>query len=108
MERIAIRRRAALALAILTMAAGSAPSFAADPGKAQRPIVGTDRLAEPADSAPPTGSRKRFMKVDPSTRPAPLAAKPERAGPILEPLSLRGHRESPPQTTQPLKAGRVG
>jgi hypothetical protein len=107
MKRTAFRRQAALALAIVAMAAGSVPAGAADPAKAGRPIVGTDRLAEPANPAPLEGSRKRFLKVDPSTRPAPLAAKPDRAGPIIEPLSLRGHRDSPPSTTQPLKPGRV-
>ncbi|SRR5258708_4116998 len=112
MKRVAIRRRASrpvvmVVLAIVTLAAELLPAVAAEPGKAQQPIAGTNRLAEPANPAPPEGSRKRFLKVDPSTRPAPLAAKPERAGPIIAPLSLRGHRDSPPQTTQPLKPGRV-
>jgi hypothetical protein len=90
----------AAALGALLGASLPAPADAAD-----RPIAGTDRLAQPADPAPLAGSRKRFIKADPSRAPR-LSTKPDGVSPILPPLALKGHRESPPQTTAPLKPGR--
>jgi hypothetical protein len=86
---------------VLIGAAAAMPAGAAD-----RPIVGTDRLARPADAAPLEPSRKRFLKAEPSRAPR-LSAKPDGVSPILPPLALKGHRESPPQTTAPLKPGRA-
>ena len=87
-------------LAIFVLAALGAPAPAAD-----RPALGTDRMAQPADAAPLAPSRKRFLKSEPRRAPR-LTAKPEGTGPILAPLSLKGHRESPPSTTSPLKPGK--
>lgn len=72
---------------------------------ADRPIVGTDRMAMPAEPAPEGGSRKRFLKSEPGRAPR-LSPKPEGVGPILAPLSLKGHRDSPPSTAKPLKPER--
>ena len=79
----------------IALAAGAAA--AAEP----RPIVPTDRLAEPAQPAQDFNSSKRFLKTQPSRAPR-LSPKPEGVGPILAPLSLKGHRDSPPTTTAPL------
>jgi hypothetical protein len=79
-------------------------TLAASAGAADRPISGTDRLAQPANPAPLEGSRKRFIKAEPSSAPR-LSARPERSGPILPSLPLRGHRDVPPQTATPLKPG---
>src|SRR5271168_2999661 len=67
-----------------------------------KPIVGTDRLAQPAAPAPLEGSPKRFIKADPAQAPR-LSPRPEQAGPIIAPLTLKGHTESPPSTTKQLR-----
>jgi hypothetical protein len=87
-------------LAGLGVGLGIIPNSAA--GAADKPIVGTDRLAQPAAPAPLDGSHKRFIKSEPSRAPR-LSSPPPQAGPILPPLTLKGHHDSPPQTTQPLK-----
>jgi hypothetical protein len=87
-------------LAGLAAGLGVIPGSAAD--AADKPIVGTDRLAQPAAPAPLEGTSKRFIKSEPSRAPRLSAPLPQ-AGPILPPLTLKGHRDSPPQTTQPLK-----
>ena len=88
---------------------GTATAGAADRVvNTDRPIVGTQQLAQPAAPAEPSplqGSRKRFIKADPSSAPR-LSPKPTGVSPILPPLALKGHTESPPSTTAPLK--RVG
>jgi hypothetical protein len=82
----------------LLLALGPEAGSAAD----SRPIVGTDRMAQPAEAAPLEGSRKRFIKAEPSRAPR-LSPPAEQAGPILPAITLKGHRESPPSTTRPLK-----
>jgi hypothetical protein len=72
---------------------------------ADRPIVGTNKFAAPAEPAPDGGSRKRFLKSEPGRAPR-LSPKPEGVGPILAPLTLKGHRDSPPTTARPLKPDR--
>src|SRR4051794_6185442 len=96
--------RASLLLVGLTGLAviAAAPGAAA---KTDRPFTGADRMAEPAQPAPDDGSRKRFLKAEPSRAPR-LSPKPDGVGPILAPLSLKGHRDSPPKTTDPLKPDR--
>ena len=81
-------------------------AYAVPAGAADRPIVGTDRLAQPADPAPLVPSRKRFLEAEPARAPR-LSAKPDGVSPILPPLVLKGHRESAPQTTAPLRPGRA-
>lgn len=81
-------------------ALGAVPSR--DAGAADGPpIVGTDRLAQPAQPVPLEGSPKRFIKADPGRAPR-LSPRPEQAGPIIAPLTLKGHTESPPSTTKQL------
>ena len=77
---------------------GAAAAQAAEPA----PIVGTDRLAQPAEPAPFDESSKRFIKATPSTAPR-LSTPPPAWGPILPALKLNGHRDDPPSTTKPLK-----
>jgi hypothetical protein len=84
-------------------------SLAASPGPGglaaasdNQPIVGTNRLAQPAAPAPLEGSPKRFIKAEPSRAPR-LSPPAEQAGPILPSITLKGHRDSPPSTTPPLK-----
>lgn len=92
----------------LALALSAAPAAAAK-ASAQQPIVGTDKLAQPAEPAPPEGSRKRFIKgASPSRMPPSKVKTGDRAGPIFSPMTLKGHRESPPTTTAPLKQSRVG
>ena len=86
--------------------AGALALLAPPAGAADRPIVGTERLAQPAEPAPPEGSRKHFLDANPASAPR-LSPRPEGVSPILPPLKLKGHRDSPPQTTAPLKAGRA-
>jgi hypothetical protein len=83
-------------------ALGAGPGRAAD----SQPIVGTDRLAQPAAAAPLEGSSKRFIKANPARAPR-LSPRPEQAGPIIPPLTLKGHTESPPTTTKPLQPARA-
>src|SRR5690349_21984125 len=78
---------------------------AAAPAAEPRPIVPTDRMAQPAAPASDFSSSKHFLKTEPSRAPR-LSPKPEGVGPILAPLTLKGHRDSPPTTTAPLKAER--
>jgi hypothetical protein len=85
----------------LAVAAGASDAAA----RSEQPFVGADRMAEPAVPAPEGGSRKRFLKSNPGRAPR-LSAKPDGVGPILAPLSLKGHRDSPPTTTRPLKPER--
>ena len=72
-----------------------------------KPIVGTERFAQPAAPAPLDGSRKRFIKTEPTGHAPRLSPKPEGVGPIIPPVALKGHRDSPPSTTAPIKAGRA-
>ena len=90
-----------LVAALIALAALAGPARAAD-----RPIVGTDRLAQPAEPAPLDGSRKRFIKAEPSRAPH-LSTKPDGVSPILPPLALKGHRDSPPSTTAAIKPGKA-
>ncbi len=97
------------ALTLMALLAGAAPALAVDRVvNRDKPIVGTQQFAQPAqpaDAAPPEGSRKRFIKASPSSAPR-LSPKPVGVSPILPPLALKGHTESPPSTTAPIKAGR--
>ena len=86
-----------LVLVVLALTACAAPARAAE-----RPIVGTDRMAQPAEVAPLDNGHKRFLKTEPSRAPR-LSAKPEGTGQLLAPLSLKGHRDSPATTTAPIK-----
>jgi len=81
---------------------GMAPLHAAG----DQPAVGTDRLAQPAQPSSPEGSRKRFIKAEPSRAPRLSAPVPE-AGPILPPVTLQGHHDIVPSTTSPLKTERA-
>jgi hypothetical protein len=94
--------KSCLLLAVGMLAAlGALPNREADATDI-KPIAGTDRLAQPAAPAPLEGSQKRFIKADPSKAPR-LSPRPEQAGPIIAPLTLKGHTESPPSTTKPLR-----
>jgi hypothetical protein len=93
--------RPPLIVALIALAALAAPARAAD-----RPIVGTDRLAQPAEPAPLDNANKHFLKTEPSRAPR-LSAKPDGVSPILPPLALKGHRDSPPTTTAPIKPGKA-
>jgi hypothetical protein len=85
----------------LLAALGALPGRGADAADS-RPITGTDRLAQPAAPAPLEGSPKRFIKASPAQAPR-LSPRPEQAGPIIPPLTLKGHTASPPTTTKPLQ-----
>jgi len=98
-------RTSSLLLGVGLLAAlGALPGGAADAADspAIQPIVGTDRLAQPAAPAPLGGSPKRFIKADPAHAPR-LSPPAEQAGPIIAPLTLKGHTESPPTTTKKLQ-----
>ena len=69
----------------------------------EEPIVPTTQLAQPAAPAPLEGSRKRFIKAEPTSSAPRLSPLPEGVAPIIRPLKLKGHTESPPTTTAPLK-----
>jgi hypothetical protein len=100
-------RMSPLLLGVGLLAALSAlPGAGAADSRPIQPIVGTDRLAQPATAAPLEGSSKRFIKADPRHAPR-LSPRPEEAGPIIPPLTLKGHTESPPTTTKPLKPVRA-
>jgi hypothetical protein len=71
------------------------------------PIAPTDRFAQPAQPAPLEGSPKRFIKGEPTTSAPRLSPVPEGVAPILRPLKLKGHTESPPSTTAPLTTMRA-
>ncbi len=98
------------ALSLLALLAGAASAWAVDRVvNRDTPIVGTQQFAQPAPPAEPAPlegrSRKRFIKAEPSSAPR-LSPKPVGVSPILPPLALKGHTESPPSTTGPLKPGR--
>lgn len=86
---------------LVGLALAAATSTGAATAAEPRPIVPTDRMAEPAQPAQDFNSSKHFLKTEPSRAPR-LSPKPEGVGPILAPLSLKGHRDSPPTTTAPL------
>jgi len=88
----------------LLVALGALPGAAVGAADSRpiQPIVGTSQLAQPAAPAPLDGSSKRFIKADPHHAPR-LSPPAEQAGPIIPPLTLKGHTESPPTTTKPLQ-----
>jgi hypothetical protein len=95
-------RKSRLLLAVgLLVALGTLPNREAG-ATDTKPIAGTDRLAQPAAPTPLEGSQKRFIKANPSQAPR-LSPRPEQAGPIIPPLTLKGHTESPPSTTKQLR-----
>jgi len=73
----------------------------------EEPIVPTSRFAQPAQPAPLEGTPKRFIKAEPTTSAPRLSPVPEGVAPILRPLKLKGHTESPPSTTAPLSNTRA-